>query len=888
MRLLPTIESSMHTRPVLLLATVSLLFACGDEPGGPAPTNDVGAADADSTDADSTDADSTDADSTDTTDDDAQGTDVDTTDTLDIGEDIDPTLDRDDDGIPDLDEITIWGTSPIVADSDGDGFSDGVEILDLAFDPEVDNFQFNPLVADRPTLDIRLALAPVIYATYETTSGVTESIGSERSNETREATSRSWGGSNSYAVEQTHTVGATVGFSGWSMEGSVSYEYSYSTTNETSNEWSNEQATENANTLSEMESYESSNEVASSGGVLGISVTIANTGDIAYFLDNLTLTAYELDPLNPDAITPVGTLTFLDTLGSGFVRTRLEPGEVSAPLTFDTDLDLPTVKALLADSRNLMIAPATWLVEGDGTVDFELAATAVNARTAEIIIDYGFDRERETYRVATTSHEDRNYITVEEALTDILRIPFTQGRVPFRRADELEPADTNLMLTSVRDYEINDEETALWTVIHSYPINSGADIQVDQYHPLVDELDFAALELQKGHTLQLIRIIDVDRDGLGERAEYAYGTDPNNPDTDGDGCDDGFEVVGWTVGEGADATHYRSNPTLANSDGDLFNDCEEYEAGTNPMDSDNEPPTASVAIAMADGVRATFDVSFADPEGNTMTLDYAFDGGAPQTMDVAGLASPVTIEHTFNTAGTHTMTVTAFDGALRSPEASATYSVYVPSGASNYYPINGPSEGSFHGTFEGLSAAPVTFVTGRDGAGRGAAHVNLSGNHGILTSDIVTLPDDFTVSAWIQLGDVYSDVSVLGQHGVFVLSANPSELRLHSMGTDTYPNSSNRVAAGTIPHDRFVMVSVVVSGGTSTLYIGAEMIGSGAIASTRTNCTFFFGQPTNGETWCTNMVRAEEFENGVNAAFDDIRIYPRALSANEIAALVLN
>jgi hypothetical protein len=161
----------------------------------------------------------------------------------------------------------VWGTSPTVADTDGDGFSDSQEVRELAFDPEVNNFQFNPLIADRPQLEIELVGAPLIYATYETTEGQSSSIGSERSEETRSANTSTWGGSNSTAVEQSHTVGATVGFSGWSFEASASYEYSYSTTNETSSDWSKEQTEENATTLANMETFESSNELSSSGGV---------------------------------------------------------------------------------------------------------------------------------------------------------------------------------------------------------------------------------------------------------------------------------------------------------------------------------------------------------------------------------------------------------------------------------------------------------------------------------------------------------------------------------------------------------------------------------------------------------------------------------------------
>lgn len=827
------------------------------------------------------------------------GTDADDT-TTDIGPDIDPTLDRDNDGLTDLEEITIWGTSPIVADTDGDGFSDKQEVVDLAFDRDVDNFQFNPLVADRPTLEIQLSQAPVIYAIYETTSGTTRTIGQERSEETRSANSRSWGGSNSYSVEQSHTVGVSVGFSGWKLEGSVSYEYSYSTTSESTNEWSQEQTAENAETLAQMEQFEESNSITTSGGIVAITARINNPGDIAYFLDNLTLTAYELDPLDPENTSPVGTLTFIDG-ADVFPRTRLEPGERSAPLTFAVELDLPTIEALLANSRNLMIAPATWLIEGDGTVNFELAATSVNARTAEIIIDYGFERPVERYRVSTVATEGLNYITVDDAFERILRIPYTQGTLPFRRAGEDEPTDTMEMLTGVRSYGSSDEDTILWTVVHSYPINNGADTQVDQYHPFTDELDFGALRLQKGHTLQLIRIVDTDRDGLGERSEYAYGTDPNNPDTDGDGCNDGFEVAGWTVGEGESARFYRSSPVLPNTDFDLFDDCEEYAAGTNPMSADNTPPTASVSVATADGVRAVFRVAFADDETPVLELRYRIDGGTEQTRDVSASSGPVDIEHVFSTAGAHTFEVVSFDGALLSAPATVGYTVGPPnSGVVSHWPISGSTDSAFTGNLDDIagsntaSARNIRFVTGRDDSGRGAAKVNFDGESGIFYTGAVDLGANFTVSAWIRFESIYSDMFVFGQHDRFAVSGTPSAIGLHDMHGTTYADSGNRivnVSMGGSTWDEeafFYHVALVVSGTTARLYINGVERGSGTINADTDNCSLIFGHPSGGSTACGSVSRAESHENGLNASFDDIRQYSRALSANEIRALYIS
>ena len=66
---------------------------------------------------------------------------------------------------------------------------------------------------------------------------------------------------------------------------------------------------------------------------------------------------------------------------------------------------------------------------------------------------------------------------------------------------------------------------------------------------------------------------DPDRDSLSTADEYARGTDPTNPDTDGDGLLDGDEVL--TVG---------TNPALRDTDGDQVSDGLEVRAGSNPLD----------------------------------------------------------------------------------------------------------------------------------------------------------------------------------------------------------------------------------------------------------------------------------------------------------------
>lgn len=817
---------------------------------------------------------------------------------------IDPEADRDGDGLTDIEEITRWGTSPVVADTDGDGFTDYEEVVKLAFDPEVNNFQFNPLIADRPQFELELARAPLIYATYETTAGTTESVGAERSEETRQANSRSWGGSNSYAVEQSHTVGATVGFDGWKMQGSVSYEFSYSTTQESSNEWSEEQATENAEILSEMQQFEESHEVSSSGGVLAVTARVKNPGDIAYFLENLTVAAYELDPENPGTASPIGTLTFLEGLKS-FPRTRLEPGETSAPLTFATSLDLPTARALLENSRNLMLAPATWLLAGDGTVDFELAATAVNARTAEIIIDYGLQRAVEAYRISTVADERRNSVTVGDVFERVLRIPYEQGSAPFRRSPEGKPEPTRPSLLSVRTFGTSDEDAALWTVVHSYPVDSGANTRIDQYHPFTDELDFAALELKKGHVLQLIRISDADRDGLGERSEYAYGTDPNNPDSDGDGCKDGLEVAGWTVGEEDGAVRYRSDPLVKNTDFDLYDDCEEHRNGTDPMSSDNVRPEVAISLDTADGVRAVFTIDYSDKEGPVQKLRYVIDEGGPDeesgTIDFEESASSVQFERVFQRSGVHTVTVIAQDGQLSSEPATVEYVVAAPeAGLAQHWPIDADFDTS-NGVLVNVAgelnaeAELVKFVAGREGAPKSA--VDLS--EGLLTVDPGAFPGEFSVSLWFRVLEEGSgnNVLVLGLSGSFAVSYDAGRLQLHALESNVVDDENVKVVwegpEGWEDDDAVHLITVMVTTTSddtkvAELYVNGERAGETEVQDASQSACFFILGPPEGGLSCGAGVPRNDLEPPLKAALDDLRIYDRALSPFEVLALFLD
>lgn len=94
---------------------------------------------------------------------------------------------------------------------------------------------------------------------------------------------------------------------------------------------------------------------------------------------------------------------------------------------------------------------------------------------------------------------------------------------------------------------------------------------------------------------------DSDEDGLSNSQEAVTGTDPNNPDTDGDGLSDGAEVNQYgtapknrdtdndTVSDGDEVNIHKTAPLNPDTDGDGVPDGIEIATGTDPL----LPPTAT-------------------------------------------------------------------------------------------------------------------------------------------------------------------------------------------------------------------------------------------------------------------------------------------------------
>lgn len=116
---------------------------------------------------------------------------------------------------------------------------------------------------------------------------------------------------------------------------------------------------------------------------------------------------------------------------------------------------------------------------------------------------------------------------------------------------------------------------------------------------------------------------DGDLDGLSLQEELALGTDPRNPDTDGDGLPDGWEVrhgLGPTSATGVDGAD-------GDPDGDGYSNLEEYRSGLDPRDATRKLQL-SASVDTSDGRRRAR-LGWRAVVGRSYQLEFAPGPGTP-------------------------------------------------------------------------------------------------------------------------------------------------------------------------------------------------------------------------------------------------------------------
>ncbi len=490
--------------------------------------------------------------------------------TVRVLEQSDPQADADGDGLRDLDELNLYGTNPRLADTDGDGFSDFGEIVDLGFNPQVNNYRFNPLIADTPEIDVRIASVPDIRINYTLTDGTSKTVGTSRSQSSSTAVSTTVSESESTTVSESQSasveistsvsVSAEVGLfsppkaeTEASVTSTAGYSYEKTTTNEQTSSWSETQTQENTETFEQSESFEQNNSVSASNGEISIAVDVVNRGHISFTLQNLFLSATYIRPRGVDPLVPIGNLAF-DASSGSFPSVTLSPGQSTGTLVFKGEhVNLEKVKEILSDSRGFSVRPTLYTLLDQDDTAYNFASTAIISNSAMIMVDYNGNNglDNVTKMVAVNGVPGQQ-ISMLDALNMVLKLD----------AQTTTDGNGNTYINSVNGLG-NADPDALWLILHTRQMgNNSTDVLIyttpedrqnwEGRNPnvknLVSDYDPANITLGAGDVVHLVYLQDSDLDGLSNRMEFFYRSDPNDADSDDDGLADGVEAKdGWTV-----------------------------------------------------------------------------------------------------------------------------------------------------------------------------------------------------------------------------------------------------------------------------------------------------------------------------------------------------
>ncbi len=479
-------------------------------------------------------------------------------------------------------EILIYGTSPTLTDTDGDRLGqledEGGNIIQASDWYEINNAGFNPAVADIPKLDLNIATDPtvVLDITYGTGSDAEHQFYQATLESDTSELDKTNSSSNSNTIENSQKIGVEVESEiAWPPSANIKISAEANFTQASTNEQSSS-ITETASQTAQQEysnyqTYSSTNDETYSDGTISVGFKIKNTGDVTFTLKDLQLSALKRDLTDPESVKVYATLEPTIQSGGYTISPSSETGVLEIT---NTQVNATLVKELLQSPESLFFDVAYFELENEDGESYSFIAQDVTSKTGLLVIDYGGENNQpvEKYAVATNVYRTENGtpagVTLSEILTNILEIPY-----------ETDPNNDNLK--SIRNVETdptNPKTEGFWVVMtSSESIDDDPETQIP----------FDDIVMKNKDVVELVYVKDYDGDKLYNREEAVYGSDPNNPDTDGDGLTDFEEVkVGWMTTEYTDNRQVYSSPINVNIDGDDYNDFAEFYNKTDPTKID--------------------------------------------------------------------------------------------------------------------------------------------------------------------------------------------------------------------------------------------------------------------------------------------------------------
>lgn len=486
----------------------------------------------------------------------------------------DVATDTDDDGLIDRDEKNLYGTSPLLEDTDGDGLSDKDEVIGGGT---------NPLTANVPRLEVDFVGDVTVDILAGVNCGLEKEIITATMNQSQASFTRNAATSTETTISRSQEISTEVsaGFP-WSFSASVSASYSaaQSSTSANSSSWQEDSAKTAQQEYQVANSENCFTDTEPDAGTVTMGFKVTNNGTMAFSLDALLLTALYRDPFNPLSLK---TLATVDPITETGASTTLAAGTSTGTLTVYANVPTQRARDLLLNPAGLFFEVGTYTITEEGGRNIAWIDNITSARTAVVTIDYGAARQDIT---------NRNVVETHLVATNVERNPDgSSAGVPMSRVMEILGIDYTTevnasagktILASVDGIKYDEPTRQIWMI-------SGSTDDLDQDIPFDD----VRIYPRQFINLTLLRDSDYDT-GLGEqndllfdREEYAFGTNPNSNDTDGDGLNDGYEIkIGWTDLFSGEVVN--SSPVVTDSDGDTLNDGDESALGTNPWKADTD------------------------------------------------------------------------------------------------------------------------------------------------------------------------------------------------------------------------------------------------------------------------------------------------------------
>jgi hypothetical protein len=536
------------------------------------------------------------------------------------------------------------GTSPTLADTDGDGATDYEELGGLGR---------HPLIAQVPEvevsftgpIDVRLNVqyAESVGETVQYGTTVTESETATRSDSRTDTVMHKAGVSLAIHKEAGVASGSFTATAGWTLTGS--YEHTWGHTETTTMETS----TTESETHSRYVTDQITQTETAATGVISAGLRFHNPSAVTYELAHLGVSVLQLQPPGLAEELPtfktVGTLKPDILTFAGKTGITLAPGQSIDFLRLDDeDVNASVIKEFLARPTSLQLRVANVELLGESGVNWDFLSEKTLTRTAFVSMDFG-DGRIERHRIA--ANMDRGpggtYVGVplEDVLSDeILGIPF--ATVPGNNtctgdgttgcSDHSQCTDNGVcdlysdldwLSSEAYGFEAGDPDglddcdgelisqmcgspsrvpgqrrlpCAMWVGLFS------EDVDVDK--------DFEDITLKGGDTLLLRYVQDHDQDGIFDYEEKLYGSSDDSWDTDCDKLTDYQEAVeGWevTVTVRGESRTYRvySDPGVDDTDGDGLTDDQEFAALSDPTNPDSDGDGLTDGEELASGLPST-------------------------------------------------------------------------------------------------------------------------------------------------------------------------------------------------------------------------------------------------------------------------------------------